>query len=133
MLRQTFLFLGQLWQLFEVSQILEFLRYLVIAHNVIVDQIKSNNFLSTSINLTNHDRYHRVMVIKIYFIFHKILCVGNIMQGKNPNALLTVRQHLACTNAIIRHLIFNERNIFNFNEIPFVYFSSSLGSSSFTT
>ena len=24
MLRQTFLFLGQLWQLFEVSQILEF-------------------------------------------------------------------------------------------------------------
>ena len=27
MLRQTFLFLGQLWQLFEVSQILEFLRY----------------------------------------------------------------------------------------------------------
>ena len=29
MLHQTFLFLGQLWQLFEVSQILEFLRYLV--------------------------------------------------------------------------------------------------------
>ena len=28
MLHQTFLFLGQLWQLFEVSQILEFLRYL---------------------------------------------------------------------------------------------------------
>ena len=27
MLQQTFLFLGQLWQLFEVSQILEFLRY----------------------------------------------------------------------------------------------------------
>ena len=27
MLRQTFLFLGQLGQLFEVSQILEFLRY----------------------------------------------------------------------------------------------------------
>ena len=27
MLHQTFLFLGQLWQLFEVSQILEFLRY----------------------------------------------------------------------------------------------------------
>ena len=29
MLHQTFLFLGQLWQLFEVSQILEFLRYLL--------------------------------------------------------------------------------------------------------
>ena len=28
MLHETFLFLGQLWQLFEVSQILEFLRYL---------------------------------------------------------------------------------------------------------
>ena len=28
MLQQTFLFLGQLWQLFEVSQILEILRYL---------------------------------------------------------------------------------------------------------
>ena len=28
MLHQTFLFLGQLWQLFEVSQILEFLRYI---------------------------------------------------------------------------------------------------------
>ena len=27
MLHQTFLSLGQLWQLFEVSQILEFLRY----------------------------------------------------------------------------------------------------------
>ena len=27
MLHQTFLFLGQLWQLFEVSQILEYLRY----------------------------------------------------------------------------------------------------------
>ena len=27
MLHQTFLFLGLLWQLFEVSQILEFLRY----------------------------------------------------------------------------------------------------------
>ena len=30
MLHQTFLFLGQLWQLFEVSQILEFLRYVEI-------------------------------------------------------------------------------------------------------
>ena len=30
MLHQTFLFLGQLWQLFEVSQILEFLRYFMI-------------------------------------------------------------------------------------------------------
>ena len=30
MLLQTFLFLGQLWHLFEVSQILEFLRYLQI-------------------------------------------------------------------------------------------------------
>ena len=29
MLHQTFLFLGQLWQLFEVSQILEFLRYIL--------------------------------------------------------------------------------------------------------
>ena len=29
MLHQTYLFLGQLWQLFEVSQILEFLRYTV--------------------------------------------------------------------------------------------------------
>ena len=28
MLHQTFLFLGRLWQLFEVSQILEFLRYI---------------------------------------------------------------------------------------------------------
>ena len=30
MLHQTFVFLGQLWQLFEVSQILEFLRYSII-------------------------------------------------------------------------------------------------------
>ena len=29
MLNQTFLFLGQLWQLFEVSQILEFLRLIL--------------------------------------------------------------------------------------------------------
>ena len=28
MLHQTFLLLGQLWQFFEVSQILEFLRYI---------------------------------------------------------------------------------------------------------
>ena len=32
MLHQTFLFLGQLWQLFEVSQILEFLRYMPKQH-----------------------------------------------------------------------------------------------------
>ena len=31
MLHQTVLFLGQLWQLFEVSQILEFLRYIIVA------------------------------------------------------------------------------------------------------
>ena len=31
MLHQTVLFLGRLWQLFEVSQILEFLRYCKIA------------------------------------------------------------------------------------------------------
>ena len=31
MLLQTFLFLGQLWQLFEVSQILEFLRYIKVS------------------------------------------------------------------------------------------------------
>ena len=30
MLHQTFLFSGQLWQLFEVSQILEFLRYYIL-------------------------------------------------------------------------------------------------------
>ena len=33
MLHQTFLFLGQLWQLFEVSQILEFLWYVSFATN----------------------------------------------------------------------------------------------------
>ena len=33
MLHQTFLFLGQLWQLFEVSQILEFLRYVKLSIN----------------------------------------------------------------------------------------------------
>ena len=33
MLHQTFLFLGQLWQLFEVSQILEFLRYYIFFTN----------------------------------------------------------------------------------------------------
>ena len=33
MLHQTFLFLGQLWQLFEVSQILEFLRYHKLSKN----------------------------------------------------------------------------------------------------
>ena len=33
MLHQTFLFLGQLWQLFEVSQILEFLGYFNMAHD----------------------------------------------------------------------------------------------------
>ena len=30
MLQLTFLFLGQLWQLFEVSQFLEFLRYIIL-------------------------------------------------------------------------------------------------------
>ena len=34
MFHQTFLFLGQLWQLFEVSQLLEFLRY--ICHSVFI-------------------------------------------------------------------------------------------------
>ena len=37
MLHQTFLFLGQLWQLFEVSQILEFLRYNANVYNAISD------------------------------------------------------------------------------------------------
>ena len=36
MLHQTFIFLGQLWQLFEVSQILEFLRYSAIKWNTVI-------------------------------------------------------------------------------------------------
>ena len=35
-LHQTFLFLGQVWQLFEVSQILEFLRYLIFLMSVVL-------------------------------------------------------------------------------------------------
>ena len=38
MLHQTFLFLGQLWQLFEVSQILEFLRYLLLTPHLSVEE-----------------------------------------------------------------------------------------------
>ena len=38
MLHQTFLFLGQLWQLFEVSQILEFLRYSLWLYIIIIFQ-----------------------------------------------------------------------------------------------
>ena len=41
MLHQTFLFLGQLWQLFEVSQILEFLRYDIIQQQHPVNVEKS--------------------------------------------------------------------------------------------
>ena len=47
MLRQTFLFLGQLWQLFEVSQILEFLRYKV-----------SKKFPSTVLKLYSRHNSH---------------------------------------------------------------------------
>ena len=36
MLHQTFLFLGQLWQMFEVSKILEFLRCVHLALGVVV-------------------------------------------------------------------------------------------------
>ena len=36
MLQLTFLLLGQLWQLFEVSQILEFLRYLCLEMGIYV-------------------------------------------------------------------------------------------------
>ena len=39
MLHQTFLFLGQLWQLFEVSQILEFLRYFDLTLTVIASNV----------------------------------------------------------------------------------------------
>ena len=35
MLHQNFLFLRQLWQLFEVSQILEFLRYTVLLTRIL--------------------------------------------------------------------------------------------------
>ena len=44
MLHQTFLFLGQFWQLFEVSQILEFLRYLFIL--ICFDSIDNNVYLT---------------------------------------------------------------------------------------
>ena len=47
MFHQTFLFLGQLWQLFEVSQILEFLRYhrgLTLAHSRSDGSVDSNKY-----------------------------------------------------------------------------------------
>ena len=40
MLHQTFLFLGQLWQLFEVSQILEFLWYVALSMQVLPRLLK---------------------------------------------------------------------------------------------
>ena len=45
MLHQTFLFLGQ-WQLFEVSQILEFLRYVgkLCGFNVIIQSFGMNTY-----------------------------------------------------------------------------------------
>ena len=42
MLHQTFLFLGQLLQLFEVSQILEFLQYIISLENL--QHMKMNGY-----------------------------------------------------------------------------------------
>ena len=46
MLHQTFLFLGQLWQLFEVSQILEFLRHVSLERPQISKSVLKCFFLS---------------------------------------------------------------------------------------
>ena len=43
MLHQTFSVLGQLWQLFEVSQILEFLRYTGTEASLFSADLRSNN------------------------------------------------------------------------------------------
>ena len=53
MLHQTFLFLGQLWQLFEVSQILEFLRYYPL-------QTEASNPHSTQTQNMTHSKIHSI-------------------------------------------------------------------------
>ena len=50
MLHQTILFLGQLWQLFEVSQILEFLRYVALLLLVMATSLDGFILLRTDEN-----------------------------------------------------------------------------------
>ena len=57
MLHQTFQFLGQLWQLFEVSQILEFLRYLLISKNIVF------LYISTTVKLLGPKIYFEISVV----------------------------------------------------------------------
>ena len=61
MLHQTFLFLGQLWQLFEVSQILEFLRYAVIILSDPIFRIFAVSFYVFS--------NHRGLKVKLHQLF----------------------------------------------------------------
>ena len=67
MLHQTFLFLGQLWQLFEVSQILEFLRYTVMLLNIGTDRFDQRVHTQASVYTICHSiaSFWRLMACKI--------------------------------------------------------------------
>ena len=77
MLHQTFLFLGQLWQLFEVSQILEFLRYKCNAKLVITDK--------PFINSLNRHRY--ILSRSAYIHIHAIKYIILYGQSEEESAL----------------------------------------------
>ena len=66
MLHQTFPFLGQLWQLFEVSQILEFLRYALLHDWQLIRNLQWN-FVHTS-----GCQFH--IVHTIYMTGDKLIC-----------------------------------------------------------
>ena len=70
MLHQTFLFLGQLWQLFEVSQILEFLRYYFFRKWL---SFVNRQFWQYMIAWTMHADSHLNSNVKKIMVFYAIL------------------------------------------------------------
>ena len=70
MLHQTVLFLGQLWQLFYVSQILEFLRYISNISNFLLYFRKGNNSCTWLFaSMANKSRLKRGALLRIYRIY----------------------------------------------------------------
>ena len=89
MLHQTFLFLGQLWQLFEVSHILEFLRYLHYAIQTLLNILRLLHFTNGGViyrqkcsKYTSNKQHLREHII--FSDETKLLYSASLLRGGQP-------------------------------------------------